>query len=349
MTDTSLPTTSITLVTIDGFFGQSIPTEKSLDIIALKEGLESNGFLVCILDIEELANSRNWNKTTDTVFLLGSHQNPEIKQYLNDVVSVAALNCNARFLPRPELLIAHENKGVQSLLGRMLDLKLPEQEYRLTTKSLETPTVIKHITGAGSQMVFVADKNQSYKSKLLKTGLSLLTVRDMMFYLKTPIKRLMRWKHFTKDYIKYNARYFRHVTQTLLPSPGFDFKVLVFYDRVYVLQRGQRAGDFRASGSGQFTFTKPNIDLIEFAIAFRQKLNTPYASLDLIQKNDSIDCIEFQCVHFGPYTQMHANHYYTIQNSRLIEEPNTHSTEECYIYAISSFLRNFTPKTTKEC
>lgn len=349
MTDTSLTPTSIAIVTIDGFFGQSIPTEKSLDIIALKEGLESNGFLVCILDIEELANSRNWNKPRNTVFLLGSHQNPEIKQYLNDVVTVAALSCKARFLPRPELLIAHENKGVQSLLGRMIDLQLPEQEYRLTPKTPERPSVIKHISGAGSQMVFIADKNQSYKGKLLKTGLSLLTVRDMMFYLKTPLKLMMRWKHFTKDYIKYNARYFRHVSQTLLPSPGFDFKVLVFYDRVYVLQRGQRPGDFRASGSGQFSFTRPNIDLIEFALAFRQRLNTPYVSLDLIQKNDHIDCIEFQCAHFGPYTQMHANHYYKVQNSRLIEEFNSHSIEECYTYAISSFLKNLTPKTAIEC
>lgn len=337
------------MVTIGGFFGQSIPTEKSLDVIKIKKGLEDNGFSVRILDIEELANSNHWSTPSNTVFLLGSHQNPEIKQYLNDVVSIATLTHNVTFLPKAELLLAHENKGVQSLLARMRALNLPEQEYRLTTETLQQPTVIKHVAGAGSQMVFIAEKTQSYKSKLLKTGLSLMTVRDLLFFMKSPIKRLMRWKHFTQDYIKYNERYFRHVRQKLLPSPGFDFKVLVFYDRIYVLKRGQRAGDFRASGSGQFSFTKPSLELIRFALAFREKLDTPYVSLDLIQNNNDIDCIEFQCAHFGPYTQIKAKHYYQVKHNLLTEEENIFSIEECYTYAISSFLRSNMPNRPEAC
>lgn len=338
MTDTPLPRISITIVTVGGFFGQSIPTEKSLDVNALKEGLQSNGFAVSILDIEELATSLDWSKLTSTVLLLGSHQNLEIKQYLNDIVSIAALTCNARFLPRPELLIAHENKGVQALLGKTLALQIPEQKYRLTSEVLERTVVVKHVTGAGSQMVFVAERCETYKNKLLKTGLILLTVRDLFFYLKFPIKRLLRWKYFTKEYIQYNSRYFRHVTQSLLASPGFDFKVLVFYDRVYVLKREQRAGDFRASGSGRFEFVRPSLELVDFALDFRKTLETPYVSLDVIQNGGEISCIEFQCAHFGPYAQMYAKACYTIINDELVEYNNDLSIEQNYVYAISKFL-----------
>lgn len=333
---------NIFIVTIDGFFGQSIPTEKSLNTATIKEGLEAAGFTVQLLDIERLANQHEWGNLDNSVFLVGSHQNPEIKKYLDDIIATASICRKVNFIPRPELLLAHENKGIQCLLGRMLTLNLPHQDYRITEQDLNQPNVIKHVSGAGSQKVFIAKENQSYNNELIKTGLSLMTVRDLLFYMKTPIKQLMRWKHFTNDYIKYNKRYFRHVRQKLLPSPGFDFKVLVFFDRVYVLQRGQRAGDFRASGSGEFTFIKPNHALVQFALTFREKLDTPYVSLDLIQNKNNIDCIEFQCAHFGPYTQINAKKHYTIADNQLIEEANTLSIEQSYIYAISKFL-TYTP------
>lgn len=340
---------AIAIVTINGFFGQSIPTEKSLDLEQLKKCLQAAGFSIRFVELEDLANAEHSTDQSDTTFLIGSHQNSEIKNYINDVVALSTNTDGTEFLPRSELILAHDNKGIQCLLGHKYNLNLPKQDYRITTRPPEALSVIKHVTGAGSQKVFIAKKSQNYSTQLKTTGLNLLSVSDLLFYLKWPIKKLLKWKYFTNDYIKFNKRYFRHVRQSFIESPGYDFKVLVFYDRVYALRRGQRAGDFRASGSGNFTFEKPSIELVRFALEFRRKINTPYISLDVIQDNNTFECIEFQCAHFGPYTQIFAPYYYTIECEDLIEATNSFTIEESYAHAISLFIENRTPEIYIKC
>jgi glutathione synthase/RimK-type ligase-like ATP-grasp enzyme len=327
----------IIIITVDGFFGQAIPTEKSLDTESLKTELRSSGYEVSLMNLEDLANLDEENTEGNAIYLIGSHQNPEIKNYINDVVSIKS-GSKLNFLPRPELILAHENKGVQCLLGKRYKLQLPQQDYLYNAKEPESRTVIKHVSGAGSKMVFIAEDNNNYSARLFLSGLTLLTIRDVLYYIKSFVKTKIRWKHFSTDYINFNKRYFRHVRQKFIKSPGYDFKVLVFFDRVYVLRREERTGDFRASGSGKFTFERPSNELVRFALDLRRQIDTPYVSLDLILGDEKYECIEFQCVHFGPYTQQFAPHYYTIENNELVEHANSFSTEASYSYAIATYI-----------
>lgn len=328
----------VVLVTIDGFFGQSIPTERSLDIRWLASQLEEYGHEIGVTELEELTNGA---MCRNDVYVFGSHQNPEVKRYLDDVVSTVFALDRGRCIPRPELLLAHENKGIQSILVRLLGLDMPSQQYVLGERPpVDASLVVKHVAGAGSGKVFLAKPGERYARRLLWTGISSLTISDVAFIVKWPIKHLIGWKHFTSAYRRYNRRYFRHVLQRFIPSPGYDYKVLVFFDKCYVLKRMQRDRDFRASGSGKFYFVSPSKELIRYSKSLREALDTPYVSLDIIDNDGRHECIEFQCTHFGPYTQIYAKHYYELVEDNLIENVNDLDLETAYAYSIDRYLRD---------
>jgi len=46
----------------------------------------------------------------------------------------------------------------------------------------------------------------------------------------------------------------KFIVQEFIPDLSNDWKVLVFWDKYYVLRRKNRPNDFRASGSGLFSF-----------------------------------------------------------------------------------------------
>ena len=72
----------IIIITVDGFFGQAIPTEKSLDTESLKTELRSSGYEVSLMNLEDLANLDEENTEGNAIYLIGSHQNPEIKRMI---------------------------------------------------------------------------------------------------------------------------------------------------------------------------------------------------------------------------------------------------------------------------
>ncbi|MEN5423720.1 hypothetical protein ABE607_12605 [Comamonas aquatica] len=329
----------IALVTVDGFFGQSIPTERSLDVDELSRELTTRGYEVKIVDIEKVCDMVA-ERTVD-YYLFGSHQNPEIKLYINDIVAISSLIEGFNPVPSFPLILAHENKGVQSILNKYEKIGMPEQNYLYREKIIDRDVVVKHVSGAGSSKVFKVFSNQRYFRKLVKSGFDLLTVKDILFYLKSLVKASVKWKNFTKGYIDYNKRYFRHVQQDFINSPGYDFKVLVFFDRCYVLKRGQRPNDFRSSGSGLFEFVNPDLNLIKKSIELRSAINTPYISLDLVYDADSRDyrCIEFQCLHFGPYAMLEAKDCWMLSGGEILRVQPGQNLESEYAYSISNFIK----------
>jgi hypothetical protein len=82
-----------------------------------------------------------------------------------------------------------------------------------------------------------------------------------------------------------------------------DYKVLVYWDRYYVLHRDNRPNDFRASGSGRFTYPKePPFGLLAFARRVFEHFQVPMISLDIAMAADTPLLVEFQFIGFGTYT-----------------------------------------------
>ena len=292
------------VVTFRGYFGQSLPTESSLNtkkIVKCLKGFGHEAEECCIEDIV------NYGIDNSKIYILSSHQNPYIKSYFNDVASVLFNDSNC--IPAPKYILSHENKGVQKILNDKMNLGLPNQTYRLFPSNIEPHinNVIKVIYGSGSSGVFLSSTSNLLKSFFLATWKS-IKMYDIIHYLKIKIKIKASKNVIHDDYYK---RYIGYIEQEKISTKGYDYKVLIFMNKVYLLKRFVRSNDFRSSGSGKFEFVEAPENILDFALKFRKKLNVPYASLDVLEdQNGVLNCIEFQCVHFGPYAQINSKYYY---------------------------------------
>lgn len=333
----------INIVCFRGYFGQSLPTPQSLDVDILAQHFSTYGYETAICDLEVLANE---GIEADSYYLFGSHQNPDIKAYYNDVVSCLFAESN-RCIPAMQYILAHENKGVQSLLNERFKLGMPKQIYKLVHASdpfTYNNRVHKLISGSGSSGVFLPATEQEYFSKIragIKENISLI---ELIFNLKLWIKHLIS-KITEQKYLAFSSYYrkfLRIVIQDKLDSVGYDYKVLVFGEKCFVLKRNVRPNDFRSSGSGLFEFVEVPPSLLDFALAFKKKLVVPYVSLDIMDiagKSGEYACIEFQCVHFGPYTKYNAPFGYE-WNDGWTKIANTKSMEEIMAQATVMHINN---------
>jgi hypothetical protein len=74
--------------------------------------------------------------------------------------------------------------------------------------------------------------------------------------------------------------------QEFLPGNEYDVRVTVIGDRAFVFWRFNRAGDFRASGSGRIDWDPQQIDDESVRLAFRvaRRLQTQSVAIDLLQQ-----------------------------------------------------------------
>lgn len=121
------------------------------------------------------------------------------------------------------------------------------------------------------------------------------------------------------EYIEANTK--RYLLQEFVPDLEEDWKVLIFSDKYYVLNRKIRENDFRASGSGKLEYIEPPEEVLYFAKDCFKKLDVPFASLDIcMDKNKECYLIEYQGVHFGPYTLINSEWYYKYDKSCFIKK-----------------------------
>lgn len=327
----------INIVCFRGYFGQSLPTPQSLDVDMLAQQFAKYGYKTAICDLETLATE---GVEADSYYLFGSHQNPDIKAYYDDVASCLFAESN-RCIPAMPYILAHENKGVQSLLNEKLKLGMPKQIYKLVHASepfAYKNRVHKLVSGSGSSGVFLPATEQDYYSKI-RAGIKYNTsLTELIFNLKLWVKNLIS-KISEQEYLAfqgYYRKFLKIVIQDKLDSVGYDYKVLVFGKQCFVLKRNVRPNDFRSSGSGLFEFVDVPPSLLDFALTFKEKLAVPYVSLDIMDiagQPGEYACIEFQCVHFGPYTKYNAPFGYEwsdgwkkIANTKSMEELMVHAT-----------------------
>ena len=74
--------------------------------------------------------------------------------------------------------------------------------------------------------------------------------------------------------------------QDFIPNNDFDDRIVIVGDRAFALKRLVRKDDFRASGSGLFSYDKDNFNLASIKIAFKiaAKLNLQSVAFDFIYK-----------------------------------------------------------------
>lgn len=227
------------------------------------------------------------------------------KEYISDWVQHIERH-GGTLIPAFSCFRAHENKVFQSLLTQQLDLPglyVPTCEVFGCYEDLERarlrlsfPLVLKSSTGCQSQGVTLARSRTELLRKARRFSHSFHLSDALHFMAK-------RW--FRRGYITESLHRKKFLLQEFIPDLTGDFKVLVYGDRVFVLQRSTRPNDFRASGSGLFTYTReiPR-QLLDCAEQLREAFGCPCISADIAFDASSGRCIliEIQFLMFGTYT-----------------------------------------------
>ena len=314
-----------------GHFWSYGPSWTNINVRAVLDRLSGLGYLVDAVEITSLLDKM---PGPEDVVVYTSSEDPEVRQYIKDVIYLAGRKC--KLIPGYESLLAHENKGFQQLYREQTGFGNLRGGYGFESSLLETrgAKVFKLIAGAGSKAVEAvrnARDVRRIKRKYFSRRLKRVLI-DAYRRLTLPAEDFARYK-------RRKAKRRAFAWQDFVPDLDCDYKVLVFGDRFYALRRGVRDHDFRASGSGRFSFERPPDSVLDFARSVHRRLKSPYCSLDIVQpQGGSPSLVEYQCLSFGPYTVIASPGYFTKGEHDWVFQEATTSLEDAIVHAIRDFL-----------
>lgn len=162
------------------------------------------------------------------------------------------------------------------------------------------PKVFKLRGGAGSANVKLA-KTKSQAKKFIKKAFGRgFSQFDRLGHLKERFSRFRQGKDTFIGVCKGFARLFIPTEfakmyhrekgyvyfQDFIPNNSFDIRVVVVGDKAMAEKRFVRKNDFRASGSGEFSYDDINTDAVKIALDVAEKLKLQSVAFDFILDNN---------------------------------------------------------------
>lgn len=253
----------------------------------------------------------------DSIIVHSSSQQPEYKAFIDDILLFLEYSRN-RLVPSLSVTRSHENKGFQELHKRLRGICSAPAIYaakpsEIVSSQITFPVVFKEVSGYGGSGVRLLKSWDEFADAV--RGEVKMSWRDLLragkHWLAYRFRKWLLRRRNLRPYGDYYRPLKRFVLQGFLPDLQYDYKVLAFQNRYFVLKREVRANDFRASGSGRFSFIHPPPGLLDFVESMLGKFDEPYMSFDICDDGTRFHLIEFQGVHFGPYALTAArSHFY---------------------------------------
>lgn len=333
-----------------------------LDAEMLKKNfLEMNEGEVEIKSIHEL---RFPTKYDGWWVIYPSSEDPGLfyKDYIEDILLRLRMD-GAILLPKFELFRAHHNKVFMELYRTTMteEFNTIESEcfYGLddfaknVAGNIKFPLVLKTAAGSGSAGVSIAGDMKSAESKI--QAMSKQLYYDHENSRKKKLRHFfgkIRMNIFKQEYIDPPVMKKKMLAQTYIQGLDCDYKVLVFGEKYYMLRRGVRENDFRASGSGKFEFPDKLGTLEEKVLGYAARayelIDTPLLSIDIAYDGKECHMLEFQCVNFGPYTLQYSKSYFSRdENGVWMKHTGESNLEKEMATAILRYinLEEFKPKS----
>ena len=276
----------------------------SLDVEELRRAFEVNGYWLRVLPFADIDLRTQEFRGRAILYQCSEDSGGRYKDFIEDVLLGIQLQ-GGRLIPPFHCFRAHHNKVFMEILRDLsgdADLLTPRAKAYGTFEDFSGsgggpfayPAVLKSAWGAGGGGVRLArnfGEATRFAANFSRSAGVLESVKEWL-------KR--RWRR-RIGYVPFSLNRCKFVVQEFVPGLSGDFKVLVYWDRYYVVSRANRRGDFRASGSGILSWPEsPPDSLLDFAQrAFRQ-FHVPMMSLDIAMGDNGPVLIEFQFVCFGP-------------------------------------------------
>lgn len=339
----------ILLVDYKGFFGSknnAKPYRSGLRLDRLRELFESNGYHIKIISFSEVDFNENWENRL-VLYTSQEDINAYYKDYIEDIV-FGLEQAGARLIPDFRFLRSHNNKIMMEILRNLThndDINRITSRYFGALKEaldvkdeLTYPCVLKRADGAMSSNVAII-KNQSELAPKIR---KLCETKDFLLDLKDYGRPYLH-QGYTKE-SRYRKKF---VIQKFIPGLNRDWKVLVFNKKYFIVERGMKKGDFRASGSGLFACGSEASfpeGIFEYAQKIYDTLNVPCLSIDIGFADNKFYLFEFQALYFGSKGHWMSDCYFQLDDSTLKYKPvfEKLDIEEVFVYAIVQYLSSKT-------
>lgn len=276
------------------------------------------------------------------------------KRYIEDLIYYLEKN-GAIVLPDFELLRAHHDKIFMEMLrSGFTDSSLKSVRSRYYGSWADAmnydsgfPAVIKRISSAGSEGVFLANNRNEFVKYVKKAGKIIVghSMNEIYTdYLKKGVKRLLNlFQPERSKYLNYHTIPLSTsiVVQNFLKGLSGDYKVLIFGKKYYTLYRKNRENDFRASGSGRL-YEVPEIEhegLLNFAHKITREINFPIFGVDIGFDGQEFHLLEFQVIHVGPATLQRSGFWHELHDGKWIRFEGRSDLETEFSSALDDHIK----------
>jgi len=317
---------------------KNVRTHCSMNLNQLCTFFQSFGIQTEIISFSDVKFSDNW-KNRQIIYQSSEDPDLKYKSYIEDIILGITL-AGARVIPDFPYLRAHHNKcffeilrqASNSLKINNINTSIHGTFEEASKSSIPLPAVLKPSYGAGSKGVeLINDPEQRIKlsRKISFSGFNVNLFKELYYRLKTPQR------------IPYSLYRNKFIIQEYIPELDHDYKLLIYGNRFYLLERKTRNYDFRASGSGKFSWpTEAPTGLLEYGLYIKNLFNVPHISLDIAQKEHHNYLLEAQFVQFGPLTMEKSPHHWIHDGNNWNFSTESHPLEFVFAEGVSHYLRN---------
>ena len=310
-----------------------------MDLVLLRRFFDDLGYELVVRDFASLDLRSEDFAGHQIIYQSSEDQDLLYKGYIEDVLLGLQLQ-GARLIPDFLKFRAHHNKAFMEILRDVCGVPELQTVRARTFGTYEDllqhpPTiggglVLKQAAGCMSANVVLVKDEAALKRAARRLSRSVRAWDD----LKEAVKGWVRPWH-----ASVSCHRQKFVAQEFIPGLQNDFKVLVYGDRVYVMKRQNRPGDFRASGSGLFEWpATPPEALMELAHKVQRALQVPFISLDMGYVDGRCHVFEFQFTQFGPIALEGAPFHFELCDGRWMKVMGRSIVEEEYAQSIAAFL-----------
>lgn len=312
-----------------------------MDIDKILSEFSKAGIPCTVMPYHEINSAQNWSNTL--VLYQSSEDNGlHYKSYIADIL-LHIRESGGELIPDYNQFHAHENKAYQALYsaGKATStLKIPKsrvfgtfEDVKKVIATLTFPSVLKMSNGCQSKGVTLVKSREEALSKAKKFS-STFSLKD---FLRFKAKSIVK-----EGYIPESSHRNKIVFQEFVPNLSGDYKALVYWDKVFILTRMNRKNDFRASGSGIFSYEE-NIptEILDAVLQLRQSFDCPYISIDIAFDHNAKIChlIEFQFLMFGTYTLEKSPFHFSHSEGKWELVKGGSVLEEVFVYSINKHIQ----------
>ncbi len=331
----------------NGFFGQTRKPWVPINLNLLIEELHSQNIQTLKYTFDEV--SLNINQFKDKLIFYTFSQKSQTRDFIKSIIF--HLQKNNTIIPNYDMLLIHENKGYQELLKKNLDVTSLNSYYLNDLKSIEEieisyPIVFKTPDGSNGDGVFLCkNKNDIYLNYNRINKLNLKVKLDLFRrnYLRTE-KKFDYYPNYDNkidftQFKQHSQNYAPFILQEFVPNLKYDYRLLILFDKYYIMKRLTKENDFRASGSKKFvTEVEINPKILNFAEMIYNKFDSPFLSIDLVESENNYHLIEYQALHFGVSAFIRNKYCYQKNDSNWQKLENNSKLEVEMAIALSKHI-----------